>query len=63
MNKIIKVYADCDSKPTIEATDNAFKIVLPNMHKNTNISPLTGANSEVERMVFVVLKRFYNTHG
>lgn len=51
MKKIMKAYEDCDRKPTIETTDNAFKIVLPNMHKNTNISPLTGANSEAERLV------------
>lgn len=33
IRRIFKLYEKCDVQPTIEATSNAFKIVLPNMNE------------------------------
>lgn len=32
IRRIFKLYENCPAQPTIEATPNAFKIVLPNMN-------------------------------
>ena len=40
MQKIMKAYQDCDRKPTIEVTNNAFKITLPNQNlEATKVTP------------------------
>lgn len=39
IRRIYKLYENCDAQPTIEATSNAFKIVLPNMNEASPIVP------------------------
>lgn len=39
IRRIYKLYENCDAQPTIEATANAFKIVLPNMNEASPIAP------------------------
>lgn len=38
-------------KPVIEATDNAFKIVLPNLNEGNSSLTVAGADNEVEQPV------------
>ena len=42
MQKIMKAYQDCDRKPTIEVTNNAFRITLPNQNLETSKDTLSG---------------------
>lgn len=42
MQKIMKAYQACDRKPTIEVTNNAFKITLPNQNLETSKDTLSG---------------------
>lgn len=44
IRRIYKLYEKCDAQPTIEATSNAFKIVLPNMNE---VSPIAQDESKV----------------
>ena len=39
IRRIYKSYENCDAQPTIEATSNAFKIVLPNMNEASPLAP------------------------
>lgn len=39
IRRIYKLYESCDAQPTIEATSNAFKIVLPNMNEAFPLAP------------------------
>ena len=39
IRRIYKLYENCDEKPVIEATSNAFKIVLPNMNEASLLAP------------------------
>lgn len=39
IRRIYKSYEICDTQPTIEATSNAFKIVLPNMNEASPLAP------------------------
>ena len=39
IRRIYKLYENCDEKPVIEATSNAFKIVLPNMNEASPLAP------------------------
>ena len=39
IRRIYKLYENCDVQPTIEATSNAFKIVLPNMNEASPLAP------------------------
>ena len=52
IRRIYKLYENCDEKPVIEATSNAFKIVLPNMNE---ASPLTPDESKVTYQMRKVL--------
>ena len=52
IRRIYKLYENCDAQPTIEATANAFKIVLPNMNE---ASPLTPDESKVTYQMRKVL--------
>lgn len=38
IRRIFKLYENCPVQPTIEATDNAFKLVLPNMNYGEKIA-------------------------
>jgi ATP-dependent DNA helicase RecG len=50
--KIIRSYAGTDRKPRIEATDNAFKITLPNRNAARNSFAYTYSEKDIEpRMV------------
>ena len=39
IRRIYKLYENCDEKPVIEATSNAFKIMLPNMNEASPLAP------------------------
>ena len=51
MKKIMGAYENSNKKPVIEATDNAFKIVLPNLNEGNSSSTVAGADNEVEQPV------------
>jgi len=57
MKKIMGAYEHSHKKPSIVATDNAFKIVLPNLNESATSSPLTGAESEEERLVLEFIQK------
>lgn len=52
IRRIYKLYENCDEKPVIEATSNAFKIVLPNMNE---VSPLAPDESRITYQMRKVL--------
>lgn len=52
MQKIMKAYKDCDRQPTIEVTNNAFKITLP----NRNVAVASGMASGSEQTVLTYLQ-------
>ncbi|MGM9551899.1 MAG: RNA-binding domain-containing protein [Clostridia bacterium] len=55
--KINGSYADCNMKPVIEATDNAFKITLPNLNYNTDLKPRkTKATNKRETIILEYCK-------
>ena len=39
IRRIYKLYENCDEKPVIEVTSNAFRIVLPNMNEASPLAP------------------------
>lgn len=50
IRRIFKLYENCPSQPVIEATTNAFKIVLPNMNESSPelaIKPITSQMKKV----------------
>ena len=57
MKKIMGAYENSDKKPLIEATDNAFKIVLPNLNEGAGSFPLISADNEAERLVLEFIKK------
>ena len=46
IRRIFKLYENCSVQPTIEATTNAFKIVLPNMNTDENTMDNIPATAE-----------------
>lgn len=52
MQKIMKAYKDCDRQPTIEVTNNAFKITLP----NRNVAAANGTASGSEQTILTYLQ-------
>ena len=52
IRRIYKTYEDCGEKPIIEATSNAFKIVLPNMNE---VSAIAADESKVSAQMREVL--------
>ena len=57
IRRIYKLYENCNEKPIIEATSNAFKIVLPNMNE---ISPLAPDESIITYQMHKVLDYITN---
>ena len=57
MKKIMGAYENSDKKPVIEATDNAFKIVLPNLNEGNSSSTMAGADHEAEQLVLEFIKK------
>lgn len=53
MKKIMSAYETSTKKPVITTTENAFKIVLPNL----NEGPLTGGDSETERKILAFIEK------
>ena len=51
MQKIMKAYQDCNRKPTIEVTNNAFKITLPN--QNLGAEKATPSGSELVILTYL----------
>lgn len=51
MKKIMGAYENSGKKPSIETTDNAFKIVLPNLNEGSGSFSQIGADSEEEQKV------------
>lgn len=43
IQKIMKAYQNCGRKPTVEVTNNAFRITLPNQNLETNTEALSGS--------------------
>lgn len=52
IRRIFKLYEKCSAQPYIEATPNAFKIVLPNMNE---ASPLTSDESAITNQMHRVI--------
>lgn len=60
MRKIREVYAETGKKPEIEASENAFKIILPNLNVRTETtkSPVNKpAEEDQEEMIISLAKR------
>ena len=57
MKKIMGAYENSDKKPVIEATDNAFKIVLPNLNEGNSSSTMAGADNEAEQLVLEFIQK------
>lgn len=57
MKKIMGAYENSNKKPVIETTDNAFKIILPNLNENVGSLPVADAGSEAERQVLEFIKK------
>ena len=57
MKKIMGAYEHSDKKPVIEATDNAFKIVLPNLNEGNSSSTMAGADNEAEHLVLEFIQK------
>lgn len=49
MPKIMRAYQNCERKPKIEVTSNAFKITLPNC--NTDITPGIVSNEQEQKVI------------
>ncbi len=47
LNKIMTAHADCERKPQIIASDNAFKIILPNCNYKQSVTANSMAVHEV----------------
>ena len=57
MKKIMGAYENSNKKPVIETTDNAFKIILPNLNEDVSSLPVADAGSEAERQVLEFIKK------
>lgn len=57
MKKIMGAYENSNKKPVIETTDNAFKIILPNLNEDIGSLPVADAGSEAERQVLEFIKK------
>ena len=57
MKKIMGVYENSNKKPVIETTDNAFKIILPNLNEDVGSLPVADAGSEAERQVLEFIQK------
>lgn len=57
MKKIMGAYENSNKKPVIETTDNAFKIILPNLNEDVGSLPVADAGSEAERRVLEFIKK------
>ena len=57
MKKIMGAYENSNKKPVIETTDNAFKIILPNLNEDVGSLPVADAGSEAERQVLEFIKK------
>ena len=57
MKKIMGSYENSNKKPVIETTDNAFKIILPNLNEDVGSLPVADAGSEAERQVLEFIKK------
>lgn len=57
MKKIMGAYENSNKKPVIETTDNAFKIILPNLNEDAGSLPVADAGSEAERQVLEFIKK------
>ncbi len=47
MQKIMEAYRDCSRKPSIEVTNNAFKISLPNMNIDYEAETASGSEQKI----------------
>ena len=57
MKKIMGAYENSNKKPVIETTDNAFKIILPNLNEDVGSLPVADAGSEAERQGLEFIKK------
>lgn len=57
MKKIMGAYENSNKKPVIETTDNAFKIILPNLNEDAGSLPVADAGSEAERQVLEFIQK------
>ena len=62
IRKILECYEDCNLKPKIETTENAFKIILPNRNANTSnneakIESIQNSNSPEEIILTLAKKQ------
>ena len=53
MRKIINAYKGSGKVPDIQVTDNAFKIILPNLNASTVVSRLPGCSEESEILKYL----------
>lgn len=53
MRKILNAYHETDKKPTIEVTNNAFKIVLPNMNYASSIPPKAAISNDEQQVLLM----------
>lgn len=56
MKKIMGAYENSGKKPSIETTDNAFKIVLPNLNEGSGSFSQIGADSEEQKVLEFIAK-------
>ena len=58
IQKIMRAYENSIQKPTIETTDNAFKIVLPNLNQGIVSTSIKNADNNIEQLVLDFIQEY-----
>lgn len=58
MRKIMKAYENSGKEPVIETTDNAFKIVLPNLNEGSSMTVKQDVETVLEEKVLKSVKQY-----
>lgn len=57
MRKIMQSYKNSSKEPMIQTTDNAFKIVLPNMNEGLFMAVKQDVGNHLEKMVLILVRQ------
>lgn len=57
MKKIMKAYENSKKMPDIETTENAFKIILPNLNESVGLETIPSAETDLEAKVLDMTKK------
>ena len=56
MQKIFATYKDSGKEPKIEATQNVFKVILPNMNNTSSSKEAMGQNGNLKEIILALVK-------